>query len=230
MNRRDKCSIYIEKSKNIVQIVAFLAAGIWGYLTFVSPESFRPNDYKPHLFVEIKTESIRALKDRAFVTISFHVTNQSKRFIRNVASYYDIIGQADGPVGKIDLESVVRKLDEDNELGFSVIHRRNAEVLRGGQIVPPQWWFAPGEKHIKQIVVSVPYSVPHKVDLISVIASITYHEEDEKEEFDVKWYLNEDGLPEYEVEPVEGKSGLKSKEETSVVSSRATSEIYIPWQ
>ena len=213
-NSHSKWSIYIENIKNIAQIIALFVAGFWAYTTYVQPELYRPDDYRPHLFAESKIESIRVLSDRAIVSLSMHVSNQSKRFIRNLGAHYQIIGQRNqSNIEKIDLNDISEKLNKykDSLEHWDLLPRQKTETISAGRIMPDSWWFAPGERYKNQIVISVPCNV----DVVQMIMSVLYHQGDE--ETPIKW-KEKDGYLWFD----------KDAEEDSRQWSMAVSEIDIP--
>ena len=182
---RDRWSIWIENIKNIVQIIALIVAGWWTYTTYVLPELYRPDDYRPDLFAESKTESIRVLSDRAVVSLSMHVSNQSKRFIHNLGAHYQINGlRNQSNNGKIKLDAISEELNKNkNSLRhWDILPRQKTETISVGRIMPDDWWFAPGERYKSQIVIPVPCNV----DVIQMNMSVLYHYGDEKT-FEIEW-------------------------------------------
>ena len=159
INSTNVWSAWIENGKNITQILALGIAAIWSYYTFVEPELFRPDDYRPHLRLETKLESMRTLPDRTIVTLGIHVSNESKRFLRSLATHYELLGFSHSSnIQTINVGSIANALNSDlktlkrwNLYDRTIIHR-----ISIGRILPDRWQFAPGETYSNQIVAVVP--------------------------------------------------------------------------
>ena len=161
-NPTDAWSVWIENAKNVAQILALFVAALWSYYTFVKPELFRPDDYRPHLSLETKLESLRVLPDRTVVTLGIHVANKSKRFLRNLASHYELLGFNYLPsIQKLDSRKIADELNKNPTTfrRWNLFTRARTQRISTGRILPEQWWFAPEETYRNQIVVVVPCDV-----------------------------------------------------------------------
>ena len=176
----------VERFKSIVIIIkngayisALIFAGYWGYTTFVYPEQYRPEDYQAHLSVEQRVESIRILSDRAIIAINIRIFNHSKRFLRNLAAYYQVFGQIDEcGRSELDWQAIINELNEQRHTvaHWDVFPRQRSEVVSVGRLVPDNWWFAPGEEYNYQFV----FSAPRDVAAVEILISLDYfhHSED----------------------------------------------------
>lgn len=152
-------STWIENGKNIAQILALIVAAIWSYYTFVRPELFRPDDYRPHLHLETRLESMRTLPDRTIVTLIIQVSNKSRRFLHSLATHYELLGLRHVPGARaLDIETIARELNDNPTTlrRWDILHRDRIHRISIGRVIPEQWWFAPGETYSIQIVAAVP--------------------------------------------------------------------------
>lgn len=153
---------YVDAVYKIALSVGLIVGAAWAYITHVHPEVLRPDDYYPHLSVDVSVESMRILKGRAVARLHVEVTNPSKRFVRNIATHYDISGlDQELTAEELDILGIAAKLNNDRNTlerwhSFPVKPTKSISV---GRIVPDQWWFAPGEHYETSIVVSVPCQI-----------------------------------------------------------------------
>lgn len=170
---------------------------MWTYFTFVEPELFRPDDYRPHLHLQTSIESLRTLPDRTIVTLGIHVSNKSNRFLRSLGTHYELLGFSHLPnIQLLDVEDIAKELNDNpttlkrwNLLGRKITHQ-----ISIGRILPEKWWFAPGETYSNQIVTAVPCDV----DVIQMNLSSRYDHSD-SDLFHVNW-TGKDGVFWYETE------------------------------
>ena len=240
---------YIEAIKNIANVFAVIIAGYWGYSTYVSPELYRPNEYLPHLAITTNVESVAILTDRATVSVNIHITNPSKRYLRNVAAQYQAFGKMETDrITDIDLNAVSSQLNSERHLvrHWDVFERSQSRLISVGRIIPDFWWLAPGEDYYHRVV----FSVPCDVSVIGFNVSLTYHV-GEQNMFRADWqektiqngerYLWFDkeikaGETFVSFESKVGESsdvGDSNKDDVSkygLQESTAMSEIDIPWQ
>ena len=185
-------SFWVENAKNMAQIAALFVAGIWSYYTLVKPELFRPDDYRPHLNLETRVESLRVLPDRNVVTLGINATNRSKRFIRNLGAHYELLGFTHSPVLQdIDPKVIANALNKDPRalIRWNRFKRTPPQRVSIGRILPDKWWFAPGEDYTKRLVVMV----PSNVDVLQMNLSFRYDHAN-SEVFRVKWSENDGNL------------------------------------
>ena len=168
-------STTIENTKNIVQIVAIVLAGAWGFITYVLPEIFRSSEYEPHIFLSVKPESLHVGQNGVIVTVRISANTRSKRVLRMVESAFTVsaITYSTQPSDPLAMQSIVEKLNsEPNEH-----HRWNRLALHSqqgvsmGRFISQKWTFAPGESYETQISVVVPCAT----DVASISAHLLYH-------------------------------------------------------
>ena len=158
-NSANVLNTWLENGKNIAQILALGVAAVWSYYTFVKPELFRPDDYRPHLHLEANLESMRSLHDRTIVTLGIHVSNKSKRFLRSLATHYELLGYRHLPNNQtLDIGDIANELNNNSTTlkRWNLIDRTRTHRISVGRILPEQWWFAPSESYSSQIVTVVP--------------------------------------------------------------------------
>lgn len=196
-NSTNVWSTWIENGKNIAQILALGIAAVWSYYTFVKPELFRPDDYRPHLHLQTSVESLRTLPDQTIVTLKIHVSNKSKRFLRSLGAHYELRGFSHLPhIQTLDVEEIASELNDNPTTlkRWNLFGRTMTHQISIGRILPEQWWFAPGETYSNQIVTVVPCNV----NVIQMNLSSRYDHAN-SDLFHVKW-TGKDGVFWYETE------------------------------
>ena len=227
----------LENAKNLAQVLALCAAAAWAVVTYVVPEYLRPDDYRPHLLVTSNVKNMQILPNRASIDIKIEIFNDSNRFLRNLASHYEITGIMHNNIfSDLNIDRITKKMN----LGSNSLERWHSmdrdmlKIVGVGRIMPDFWWLAPGEKYVTQISISM----PRDVRLIQTMTSSVYHQGHTRK-FRSVW-KNKDGRLWPIVEISEGGRtetfDPKSTQHEKVASkhdlqlSVSTVETSIPWR
>lgn len=153
---------FFYNAKNAIQALALVGAGLWAFVTYVLPEILRPADYRPFLVVETELKSLRALPEHSILTLGIRLENSSKRFLHNIAAYYNAKGFKRGKLK--ERVSVAQTVQQINKQGDGLVQwhrhgRTEIALISFGQLLPNNWSFAPDETSSTQLVMTIPCTV-----------------------------------------------------------------------
>ena len=180
----------IEAAKNIVQIGALIIAGFIAYHTDIVPESLRPGDYTPHLNLSAHFKLDQVLNDRAIVSASMHIINQSKAFIQILGASYELRAfrtQNYTEYDDVDENVLINLASELNsnphELSpWHILPRESVRIISTGRIISDEYSLSPREEYTYQIALPILC----KFDVIVLSIKITFLSGNE-EKFQIKW-------------------------------------------
>lgn len=239
--------------KDYVPSVAILFAGIWAFAVYVWPEFIRPSDFQVHLNVVPVFELDELYVDHAIVYLKIDISNDSKRFLYNLASSYTVRGFSTPSVESIpktyiNLVEVAKNFNEtetQSKIKRLFYKDKLVGVVATGKIFVDNSWFSPQEKFSTNIAMVIP------CDVDKLKANLYLHNlHSERESFTVEWDDKKDVLwPRVKVR--NGKypfamrrtnwKGMefvnyyddihaRMKNRSGITLAYATAELYIPWK